>query len=136
MLLIHILLFFVNISDSGIQRLNRGVGPRGIDHVDLSPGRFVGTFHRKLLVFTVITCRFNYSSTCIGRPPAVCGHLIDVPTHFNVTNYLQSADTCLTWTQTVIYWLSAPAITDSANKCHVFDGRFHPKSLSRIPTCD
>ena len=69
------------------------------------------------------------------------GHLLCVATlsmsrHISTLNYLRSADTCLTRTRTVIYWLSAPATTDSANKCHVFDGRFNPKSLARIPTCD
>ena len=39
--------------------------------------------------------------------------------------------------ETVIYWLSVPAITDSANKCHVFGGHFNPKSLTeRTLTCD
>ena len=40
------------------------------------------------------------------------------------------------WTRTVIYWLSAPAITDSAHKCHVFGGHFNPISLARSQTCD
>ena len=43
----------------------------------------------------------------------------------------------LTRTRTVIYWLSVPAITDSANKCHVIDGHFNPKSLAaRTLSCD
>ena len=55
--------------------------------------------------------------------------------HISTLNYLSSAATCLTWTRTVMYWLSAPAITDSANKCHVFGGHFNPKSVARIQTC-
>ena len=35
-----------------------------------------------------------------------------------------------------MYWLSAPAITDSANKCHVFGGYFNQKLLARTQTCD
>ena len=46
-------------------------------------------------------------------------------------------------TRTVIYWLSAPAITDSANKCHILGGHFNrwrtPKlgtdSSLRFPCC-
>ena len=47
--------------------------------------------------------------------------------HISTLNYLWSAATCLTRTRTVIYWLSAPAITDSANKCHGFRWSFQPK---------
>ena len=50
--------------------------------------------------------------------------------HISTLNYLRSADTCLTQTRTVIYWLSVPAITDSENKCHVFGGHVSPKSLA------
>ena len=34
-----------------------------------------------------------------------------------------------------MYWLSAPAITDSTNKCHVFGGNFNQKSVACIQTC-
>ena len=44
----------------------------------------------------------NYSSTCLGRPrrerpPAVCGHFVNVPTHFKVklpviSGHLPNAD--------------------------------------------
>ena len=50
--------------------------------------------------------------------------------HISTLNYLRSATTCLTRTRTVICWLSAPGITDSANKCSVFGGRFNQKSLA------
>ena len=50
--------------------------------------------------------------------------------HIPTLNYLRSADTCLTRTRTVLYWLSVPAITDSANKCRVFSVHFNPKSLA------
>ena len=49
--------------------------------------------------------------------------------YMSTLNYLRSADACLTRTRTVMYWLSAPAITDSANKCHAFDGQFNQKSM-------
>ena len=49
--------------------------------------------------------------------------------HISTLNYLRSAATCLT--RTVICWLSSPGITDSANKCRVFGGRFNQKSLAR-----
>ena len=70
------------------------------------------------------------------------GHLTCTATlsksrHISTLNYLRSADTCLTRTRTVIYWLSVPAITDSANKCHVLGGHFNPTSLTaRTLTCD
>ena len=56
--------------------------------------------------------------------------------HISTLNYLWSTATCLTRTRTVIYWLSAPAITDSANKCHIFVGHFNQKLLARTTTCD
>ena len=70
------------------------------------------------------------------------GHLTCTATlsksrHISTLNYLRSANTCLTRTRTVIYWLSVPAITDSANKCHDFGGHFNPKSLvAHTLTCD
>ncbi len=70
------------------------------------------------------------------------GHLTCTATlsksrHISTLNYLRSADICQTRTRTVIYWLSVPAITDSANKCNVFGGHFNPKSLAaRTLTCD
>ena len=66
--------------------------------------------------------------------PVVSGHLTSTAT-LSMLYYLRSADTCLT--RTVVYWLSVPAITDSANKCHVFGGHFNPKSLAaRTLSCD
>ena len=56
--------------------------------------------------------------------------------HISTLNYLRSAATCLTRPRTVICWLSAPGITDSANKCCVFGGRFNQKSLARAVFCD
>ena len=70
------------------------------------------------------------------------GHLTCTATlsksrHISTLNYLRSADLCLTRMWTVIYWLSVPTITDSANKFHVFGGHFNPKSLAaRTLTCD
>ena len=68
-------------------------------------------------------------------PPVVSGHLtctakLSMSRHISTLHYLRSADTCLTRTRTVIYWLSVSAITDSANKCHVFGGHFNQKSLA------
>ena len=51
--------------------------------------------------------------------------------HISTLNYPRSAATCLTRTRTVICWLSAPGITDSANKCRIFGGSFNQKSLAR-----
>ncbi len=67
--------------------------------------------------------------------PVVSGHLpctatLSMSRHNSTLNYLRPADTCLTRTQTLIYWLSVPAITDSVNKCRVFGGHFNPKSLA------
>ena len=84
-----------------------------------------------------------YSSTYLPwATPVVSGHLpctdtLSMSRHISTLNYLRSADTCLTRTRTVTYWLSVPAITDSSNKCHVFGGHFNPKSLAAgTLTCD
>ena len=74
--------------------------------------------------------------------PVVSGHLtctvrLSMSRHISTLNDLRSADNCLTRTSTVIYRLSVPAITDSANKCHVFGAHFNPKSLAaRSLSCD
>ena len=60
-----------------------------------------------------------------------CTDTLSMSRHISTLNYLRSAATCLTRTRTVICWLSAPGITDSANKCRVFGGRFNQKSLAR-----
>ena len=60
-----------------------------------------------------------------------CTDTLAMSRHISTLNYLRSAATCLTRTRTVICWLSAPGITDSANKCRVFGGRFNQKSLAR-----
>ena len=66
-----------------------------------------------------------------------CTATLSMSRHISTLNYLGPADTCLTRTQTVIYWLSVPAITDSANKCRVFGGHFNPTSLAaRTLSCD
>ena len=65
----------------------------------------------------------------------LCGTTLSMSRHIPTLHYLRSADTCLTRMRTVIYWLSGPAITDSANKCHVYDDGFNQKSLARNPTC-
>ena len=62
-----------------------------------------------------------------------CTDTVSMSRHISTLNYLRSAATCLTRTRTVICWLSAPGITDSANKCRVFGGRFNQKSLARTP---
>ena len=73
---------------------------------------------------------------CRERPPAVYGHFVNVPTHFNVKLPVISGHLPVTWTRTVIHWLSAPAITDNANKCRIFGGHFNQKLLVRTQTCD
>ena len=59
---------------------------------------------RKIVVIRVVVV------TCLGRPrrerpPDVYGHVINVPTHFNFKLPPISADTCLTRTRPIIYWL-------------------------------
>ena len=61
-----------------------------------------------------------------------CTATLSMSRHISTLNYLRSADICRT--RTVIYWLSVPAITDSANKSRVFGGHFNPKSLVRTLT--
>ena len=63
-----------------------------------------------------------------------CTVTVSMSRHISTLHFLQSADTCLTWTRTVIYWLFVPAITDSVNKCCVFDGHVNPKSLAHTLT--
>ena len=65
-----------------------------------------------------------------------CTATLSMSRHIATLNYLRSADTCLTRTRTVIYWLSVPVITDSVKKCRVFGGDFNPKSLAHLLTCD
>ena len=48
-----------------------------------------------------------------------CTVTLSLSRHISTLNYLRSADTGLTRTRTVIYWLYVPAIADSANKCRV-----------------
>ena len=73
------------------------------------------------------------------------GHLpctvrLSMSRHISTLHYLPSADTCLTRTRTVIYWLSVPAITDIASKLRVFGDNFEildPESLAaRSLSCD
>ena len=68
-----------------------------------------------------------------------CTTTLSMSRHISTLNYLRSADTCLTRTWTVIYWLSTPAITDSANNCRVsvVVSSLNPKSLTaRTLSCD
>ena len=73
--------------------------------------------------------------------PVVSGHLpctatLSMSRHVSTLNYLRLADTCLTRTRTVIYWLSEPAITDSVNRCRFFGGHFSRKMLAHTLTSD
>ena len=79
---------------------------------------------------TVSSSLTAYSSTCFGRPPSwaanrLCTDTLSMSRHMATLNYLWSAATCLTRTRTVMYWLSVPAITDSANKFHFVGGNFN-----------
>ena len=69
------------------------------------------------------------------RPPAVCGHFVNVPPHFNVklpliSGHLPNADA-----DNHLLFVSTCYITDSANKCHVFGGHFNQKLVARTQTC-
>ena len=100
-------------------------------------------------------CYFGLRNECIGvrllashcvlfgqlylpwPTPIVSGHLLCTDTlsmsrYISMLNHLWLADTCLTWTRTVICWLSAPGITDSVNKFCVFGRHFIPKSLASL----
>ena len=66
----------------------------------------------------------------------MCGHFVNVPTHFKVklpviSGHLPNADA-----DNHLLVVSTCYITDSANKCHVFGGNFNQKSLARTQTCD
>ena len=97
-------------------------------------------FHDECIATYKLNTRYDYSSTCLGRPPswaAICRvrpATLSMSRHLSTLNYLRSADTCLK--RTVIYWLSVPATTDSVNRCCVFGGHFNPKSLAHTLTCD
>ena len=82
----------------------------------------------KSFIFHSIARQHPLPSTVVGLPalgdPVVSGHLpctatLSMPRHMSTLNYLPSAATCLTRTRTVIYWLSVPAISDSASTCRV-----------------
>ena len=83
-----------------------------------------------VVVHTVLMCGYALASDL----------LLLMSRHISTLNHLPSADTCLTRTRTVIYWLSVPAITDSASKLRVFGGNFEifdPESLAaRTLSCD
>ena len=67
----------------------------------------------------------------------VCTATLSMSRHISMLNYVRSADTCLTQTCTVIYWLSVPAITDSANTFRVSSLKFpccHLVSAIRFTT--
>ena len=68
------------------------------------------------------------------RPPSVYGHVINVR-HISTLNYLPSADTRLTRTQTVIFWLSATAIsiTDTYKQMQRFQWSFQPQIAGAHP---
>ena len=95
----------------------------------------------KVYAVSFLDCQFKNTVVPALGDPVVSGHLLCTDTlsmsrHISTLNYLGSAATCLTRTRTVMYWLSAPAITDSANICHVFCGHFNQKSLAHTQTWD
>ena len=68
------------------------------------------------------------------HPPAVYGRGINA-LHSSTINYPLSADPWQTRTREFIYWLAAPGISDSANKCRVYGGHFNQKSALTL-SCD
>ena len=66
-----------------------------------------------------------------------CTAMLPMFRHISTFNYLRSADTCLTRTRTVIYWLYVPVISGQYKQSHVLGGNFNPKSLAaRTLICD
>ena len=59
-----------------------------------------------------------------------CTGTLSMSRYMSKLNWLRSADTCLTRTQTVICWLTEPGITDSVNIC-VFYGKIAGTVISR-----
>ena len=71
------------------------------------------------------------------RPPAVYGHVINVPTHFNVKLRAISGHLPNTDADSHLLVVRTCYITDSTNKCCVFGSHFNPKSLAvRTLSCD
>ena len=69
------------------------------------------------------------------RPPAVCGHFVNVPTHFKVklpviSGHLPNADA-----DSHLLVVST-CYNGQCKKCHVFGGHFNQKSLARTKTWD
>ena len=67
------------------------------------------------------------------RPPAVYGHFVNVPTHFNVklpliSGHLPNTDSHLLVVST--------CYNGQCKKCQVFGGHLKQKSLARTQTCD
>ena len=74
-----------------------------------------------------VECRLVNTVVPALGDPVVTSHLaytatLSMSRHIPKFNYLRSADTYLTRTRTIMYWLSVPVITDSSNNCRVFDG--------------
>ena len=59
-----------------------------------------------------------------------CTATLSMSRHMSTLNCLRPADTCLPRMRTVFTGWSVPAITNSANKYHVFGSHFNPKSLA------
>ena len=85
---------------------------------------------------------FNLNKLHFWATPVMSGHLpcmamLPMSRHISTLNYLRSADTCLTRTQTVIKILVVRTCYNGQfNKCHIFGGHFNPKSLAHTLTCD
>ena len=69
------------------------------------------------------------------RPPALCGHFVNVPTHFKVklpviSGHLPNADADSHLLVVVTCY------NGQCKQMHVFGGHFNQKSLVRTQTCD
>ena len=100
-------------------------------YLRFSRSRWVANVGGKgLLVSTVVPALGNPRRE---RPPALCGHFVNVPTHFKVklpviSGHLPNADSHLLVVST--------CYNGQCKQMHVFGGHFNQKSLARTQTCD
>ena len=92
---------------------------------------------RDMLVLAHLHC-----ATTVVSGHLTCTATLSMSQHISTLNYLRSADTCLTRTRTVIYWLSVPVISGQYKQMPRFGWSFQPKigrgahpKLLKFPCC-